>query len=411
MARLSVPKDKIRIILVEGVHESAARLLAANGYVTVERLAASPAPEVLAGLLAEAHILGIRSRTRLTAELIAQAPRLFCVGCFCIGTNQVDLDAAKRAGIPVFNAPYSNTRSVAELVLGEIIMLIRRIPEKSALAHRGVWRKSDAGAHEVRGKTLGIIGYGHIGSQLSILAEAVGMRVRYFDIVEKLSLGNARAAGSLDELLRQADVVSLHVPATAETRGMIAADELARMRPGSLLVNAARGEVVDVEALAAAIRAGHIGGAAVDVFPVEPAGGGEPFASPLQGLDNVILTPHVGGATEEAQASIGAEVADKLARYSDSGATIGAVNFVEVSLPAQRNATRFLHIHRNVPGVLSRINEVFSAKSLNIAGQYLRTDGEIGYVVTDIDGSLAAGTGIRRELAAIPGTLRVRFLY
>lgn len=411
MSRLSVPKDKIRIVLAEGVHESAARLFATNGYVTVERLAGSPDPQTLRRLLGEAHILGIRSRTRLTAELIASAPRLFCVGCFCIGTNQVDLGAAKRAGIPVFNAPYSNTRSVAELALGEIIMLMRRVPEKSALAHRGVWRKSDEGAHEVRGKTLGIVGYGHIGSQLSVLAEAVGMRVRYYDIVEKLSLGNAAPAAPLDELLGLADVVSLHVPATAETRGMIGASELARMRQGAMLVNAARGEVVDVEALAAAIRGGHIGGAAVDVFPVEPSGGAEPFASPLQGLSNVILTPHVGGATEEAQASIGAEVADKLARYSDSGATIGAVNFVEVSLPIQRDATRFLHIHRNVPGVLSRINEVFSAKALNIAGQYLRTDAEIGYVVTDIDGRLEAGTGIRRELAAIPGTLRVRFLY
>ncbi|HSO42524.1 MAG TPA: phosphoglycerate dehydrogenase [Rhodospirillales bacterium] len=411
MSRLSVPKDKIRIVLVEGVHDSAARLLAANGYVNVERLAASPAPEMLGALLAEAHILGIRSRTRLTAELIAKAPRLFCIGCFCIGTNQVDLDAAKSAGIPVFNAPYSNTRSVAELVLGEIIMLMRRIPEKSALAHRGLWRKSDAGAREVRGKTLGIVGYGHIGSQLSILAEAIGMRVRYYDIVEKLSLGNARPAASLDELLGLADVVSLHVPATAETRGMIGTSELARMRPGALLINAARGEVVDVDALATALSAGRIGGAAVDVFPVEPMGGSEPFQSPLRGLGNVILTPHVGGATEEAQASIGAEVADKLARYSDSGATIGAVNCVEVSLPTQRDATRFLHIHRNVPGVLSRINDVFSAKGLNISGQYLRTDAEIGYVVTDIDGRLDAGTGIRRELAAITGTLRVRLLY
>jgi D-3-phosphoglycerate dehydrogenase / 2-oxoglutarate reductase len=411
VSRLSVPKDKIRIVLVEGVHESAARLLAANGYVNVERLSASPAPENLSRLLAEAHILGIRSRTRLSAELIAKAPRLFCIGCFCIGTNQVDLDAAKLAGIPVFNAPYSNTRSVAELVLGEIIMLMRRIPEKSALTQRGVWHKTDAGAHEVRGKTLGIVGYGHIGSQLSILAEAIGMRVRYYDIVEKLALGNAAPTASLTELLGLADVVSLHVPATAETRGMIGEGECARMRPGALLINAARGEVVCVDALAAALRSGRIGGAAVDVFPVEPAGGNEPFTSPLQGLDNVILTPHVGGATEEAQDSIGAEVADKLARYSDSGATIGAVNFVEVSLPVQRDATRFLHIHRNVPGVLSRINEVFSAKSLNIAGQYLRTDAEIGYVVTDIDGRLEAGTGVRRELAAIPGTLRVRFLY
>jgi len=411
VSRLSVPKDKIRIVLVEGVHESAARMLAANGYVNVERQPASPSAETLRELLAEAHVLGIRSRTRISAELIAAAPKLFCIGCFCIGTNQVDLAAAKLAGIPVFNAPYSNTRSVAELVLGEIIMLMRRIPEKSALAHRGVWRKTDAGSHEIRGKVLGIVGYGHIGSQLSVLAEAVGMRVRYYDIVEKLSLGNAAPTASLAELLELADVVSLHVPATAETRGMIGEGELARMRPGALLVNAARGEVVDVDALAAAIGAGRIGGAAVDVFPVEPAGGAEPFASPLQGLGNVILTPHVGGATEEAQDSIGAEVAGKLASYSDSGATIGAVNFVEVSLPVQRDATRFLHIHRNVPGVLSRINEVFSAKSLNIAGQYLRTDAEIGYVVTDIDGRLEAGTGIRRDLAAVPGTLRVRFLY
>ncbi len=411
MSRLSVPKDKIRIVLVEGVHESAARVLAANGYVNVERQAASPPPETLKELLAEAHVVGIRSRTRLSAELIAAARKLFCIGCFCIGTNQVDLGAAKRAGIRVFNAPYSNTRSVAELVLGEIIMLMRRVPEKSELAHRGIWRKTDAGAHEIRGKTLGIVGYGHIGSQLSVLAEAIGMRVRYYDIVEKLSLGNATPTASLAELLGLADVVSLHVPVTAETRGMIGSDALARMRRGALLINAARGEVVDVDALAAALREGRIGGAAVDVFPVEPAGGAQPFASPLQGLDNVILTPHVGGATEEAQDNIGAEVAGKLASYSDSGATIGAVNFVEVSLPIQRDATRFLHIHRNVPGVLSRINEVFSGKSLNIAGQYLRTDAEIGYVVTDIDGRLAAGTGIRRELAAIPGTLSVRFLY
>lgn len=411
MSRLSVPKDKIRIVLVEGVHESAARLLAANGYVNVELIASSPAPEILGQLLAEAHILGIRSRTRLTAELIANAPRLFCVGCFCIGTNQVDLDAAKLAGIPVFNAPYSNTRSVAELVLGEIIMLMRRVPEKSALAHRGVWRKTDAGAHEVRGKTLGIIGYGHIGSQLSILAEAVGMRVRYHDIVEKLSLGNAQAAGSLDELLREADVVSLHVPATAETRGMIGAGELARMRPGSLLVNAARGEVVDVEALAAALGAGQIGGAAVDVFPVEPAGGAERFASPLQGLDNVILTPHVGGSTEEAQERIGAEVARKFIEYSDVGSTTGAVNFPQVQLPPRPAGTRFIQVQRNLPGELGRLNEVFARHKTNIAAQHYETAGDLGYVVLDADGTVADAEDIVREIRALPGTIRARMLY
>lgn len=411
MPRLSVPKDAIRVVLLEGVHDSAARLFAAKGYGNIERLATSPPPEDLDRILAKAHIVGIRSRTQLPAESIARATRLFCIGCFCIGTNQVDLAAAKQAGIPIFNAPYSNTRSVAELVLGEVIMLLRRIPEKSALAHRGIWQKTDAGAHEVRGKTLGIVGYGHIGSQLSVLAEAIGMHVRYFDIVEKLALGNASPVGSLAELMSMADVVSLHVPATQETRGMIGASEIARMRAGSMLVNAARGEVVDLEALGDALRRRHLAGAALDVFPVEPAGGAEPFSNALQGLDNVILTPHVGGATEEAQESIGSEVADKLVRYSDSGATTGAVNFVEVSLPTQRNATRFLHIHQNVPGVLSRINAVFSAKDLNIAGQYLRTDAEVGYVVTDIDGTLEAGTGLRRALAEIPGTLRVRFLY
>ncbi len=411
MSRLSVPKNKIRIVLLESIHDSAAKLFTANGYGNVERIAGSLDARELAWLLADAHVVGIRSRTRLSAEVIAAAPKLFCIGCFCIGTNQVDLQAAKLAGVPVFNAPYSNTRSVAELALGEIIMLLRRIPEKSALAHRGEWRKSEAGAHELRGKALGIVGYGHIGSQLSVLAEAMGMRVLYYDIVDKLALGNARPTASLAELLGVADAVSLHVPATAETRGMIGGGELAAMRPGACLVNAARGEVVDVEALAEALRRGHLGGAAIDVFPKEPAGGGESFESPLRGLPNVILTPHVGGATEEAQERIGGEVADKLLRYSDSGATTGAVNFVEVALPVQRDATRFLHIHRNVPGVLSRINEVFSRKALNISGQYLRTDGEIGYVVSDVDGRLEAGIGIRRALSAIPGTLRVRFLY
>lgn len=411
VARLSVPKDRIRIVLLEGVHPSACDVLRAHGYQNVELLAGALDGEALKARLAEAHVLGIRSRTRLTAPLLAAAERLFCIGCFCIGTNQVDLAAAKRKGIPVFNAPYSNTRSVAELVIGEIIMLARRVPEKAAQAACGLWRKDVAGAREIRGKTLGIVGYGHIGSQVSVLAEALGMHVRFFDIVDKLALGNAQPCPSLDALLAEADTVTLHVPATPATRGMIGAAELKRMKPGAVLINAARGDVVDVEALAAALRSGHIGGAAVDVFPTEPAGESDPFASPLQGIANVILTPHIGGSTEEAQASIGREVAEKLVRYSDNGSTVGAVNFVEVSLPVQAGTTRFLHIHRNVPGVLAAVNRVFSSRGLNIAGQYLRTDADMGYVVSDIGGELVEGMGVRRALGEIEGTIRVRFLF
>ncbi len=411
LSRLSVSKSKIHVLLLEGVHESAIQALGANGYSSIETHAGTPDPETLKKLLRRAHVVGIRSRTKLTGDILAKADRLFSIGCFCIGTNQVDTQAAKLRGIPVFNAPYSNTRSVAELVIGEIIMLFRRVQEKSMLAHAGVWRKTAEGAREIRGKVLGVVGYGHIGSQVSILAEALGMRVRYFDIADKLSLGNAQACGSLAELLEVSDVVSLHVPGTPETRDMIGAGELRRMRPGSCLINAARGDVADLDALARALTDGHLFGAAVDVFPAEPATGEDPLETPLLGLPNVILTPHVGGTTEEAQANIGSEVAEKLIKYSDNGSTIGAVNFLEASLPAQRDATRFLHIHRNVPGVLAKVNEVFSSKNLNIAGQYLRTDAEVGYMVTDIDGLLDAGMGIRRELLAIEGTIRVRFLY
>lgn len=411
MSRLSVPKDRIRVVLLEGIHPTAATALAAAGYDNVLHLATALDGDRLATALADAHIVGIRSQTRLTAEVLARSERLFCVGCFCIGSDQVDLAAARLRGIPVFNAPYSNTRSVAELVLGLIIMLLRRVAEKSALAHAGRWLKSAAGAHEIRGRMLGIVGYGRIGSQLSILAEALGMQVRYFDIADRLSLGNARAAASLDDLLSSADVISLHVPDTAATRGMIGAAELARMRPGAVLINAARGRVVDIDGLADALRGGHLAGAAIDVFPDEPAGNDGAFESPLRGLANVILTPHIGGSTEEAQAAIGSEVAEKLIRYSDNGSTEGAVNFVEVSLPRQQGVTRFLHIHRNVPGVLSAVNQVFASRRLNIAAQYLRTDAETGYMVSDIDGALAEGAGIRRSLETIDGTIRVRFLY
>jgi D-3-phosphoglycerate dehydrogenase len=356
-------------------------------------------------------MVGIRSRTQLTAEVLAAAPKLFCVGCFCIGTNQVDLDAAKDAGVPVFNAPYSNTRSVAELVIGETIMLFRGIHQKSVLAHSGAWAKSVSGSREIRGKVMGIVGYGHIGSQVSVLAEAMGMVVRYYDVVDKLTLGNARPCGSLDELLSVSDVVTLHVPATPETRYMIGAAQLANMKPGSYLINASRGNVVDLDALADGITGEHIAGAAVDVYPVEPSSRDQQLETPLRGLDQVILTPHIGGSTHEAQASIGIEVAEKLIRYSDTGTTIGAVNFVEVSLPVQRDTTRFLHVHHNVPGVLSKINGVFSARNLNIAGQYLQTDGTIGYVVVDVSGYEGNGGTIRDELFAIEGTLRARFLY
>ena len=408
---LSTPRDSIRIVLFERIHDNALERFAAASYSNVETIGHTPDAAELAERIADAHIVGIRSRTHLTPDILAAARRLIGVGCFCIGTNQVAVGDAKGRGIPVFNAPYSNTRSVAELVLSEMILLYRRIPEKSKAAHAGGWLKTAAGAYEIRGKVLGIVGYGHIGSQLSVLAEALGIRVCYYDITEKLSLGNAISCRSLDELLRAADVVSLHVPGTPETAGMIGARELDLLKPGAIVINAARGEVVDLDALATRLRGGRVGGAAVDVFPDEPAGPDDTLETPLRGLDNVLLTPHVGGSTEEAQANIAIEVADKLIKYSDTGSTVGAVNFVEVSLPMQKESTRFLHIHRNVPGVLAGTNGVFSGRGLNIAGQYLRTDAEIGYVVTDIEGRLEAGMGIRRELQNIDGTIRTRFLY
>jgi D-3-phosphoglycerate dehydrogenase len=344
--------------------------------------------------------------------VLQAAPRLIAVGCFCIGTNQVDLGAAEELGIPVFHAPFSNTRSVAELVLAEIVMLCRRIPERNALAHRGVWAKSASGANEVRGKCLGIVGYGHIGSQVGLLAEALGMRVVFHDIVSKLALGNAVAVGSLDELLAQADVVTLHVPETDATKWMIAGDEIARMRPGTMLINASRGSVVDIDALAAALESKQLSGAAIDVFPNEPKSGDEEFVSPLRRFDNVLLTPHVGGSTQEAQDSIGVEVAEKLIRYSNNGSTLSAVNFPEVSLPEHPGKSRILHIHRNRPGVLSSINEVFSRRCVNVAGQYLQTSPGIGYVVIDVEGVGRSDTrALRQELATIDGTVRTRILY
>ncbi|MFC4727913.1 phosphoglycerate dehydrogenase [Coralloluteibacterium thermophilus] len=411
MRRTSFPKSEIKVLLLEGVSASAVEAFRSAGYTRIERHEKALEPAALHAALADTHILGIRSRTQLDAAALDAAPRLIAAGCFCIGTNQVDLAHAQRAGIPVFNAPYSNTRSVAELVIAEIIMLLRRIPEKNALCHRGGWAKSAAGSYEVRDKVLGIVGYGHIGTQVGVLAESLGMRVIFHDIETKLSLGNARPAQGLDDLLARADVVTLHVPETAATHGMIGAAELARMKRGASLINASRGTVVDIDALAAALDDGQIGGAAIDVFPVEPTANAEPFVSPLIGKDNVLLTPHVGGSTQEAQESIGLEVAAKLIRYSDNGSTLSAVNFPEVALPEHAGSRRLLHIHRNVPGVLTRINEAFSANGVNIDGQYLQTRGEVGYVVIDVSADEDAIQPLRADLAAIPGTLRTRALY
>lgn len=409
--KTSFPKQDIRVLLLEGVSQTAIDVFSAAGYSQIEVHSKALPDEELKARIAEAHIVGIRSRTQLSADVLTHAKRLMAVGCFCIGTNQVDLEAAELAGIPVFNAPYSNTRSVAELVIAEAIMLTRGIPQKNAECHRGGWSKSAAGSHEVRGKTLGIVGYGHIGTQVGVMAEAMGMQVIFHDIETKLSLGNARAAIDLDDLLARADIVTVHVPETPATQWMIGAPQLAKMRPGAHLINAARGTVVDIEALDAALHAGHIGGAALDVFPVEPKGNGDAFVSPLTAHDNVILTPHVGGSTLEAQDNIGVEVAAKLVRYSDNGSTLSAVNFPEVTLPEHADSLRLLHIHQNVPGVLSKVNEIFSRHNVNIDGQFLRTDPKVGYVVIDITASEEQAAGVREELAAIPGTLRTRVLY
>ena len=409
--KTSYPKQDIRVLLLEGVSRTAVDTFRAAGYTQIEFHEKSLPEDELKRRIAEAHIVGIRSRTHLTDDVLAQARRLIAVGCFCIGTNQVDLDAAELAGIPVFNAPYSNTRSVAELVIAQAILLMRGIPQKNAECHRGGWSKSAAGSHEVRGKTLGIIGYGHIGTQVGVLAEALGMNVIFHDIETKLSLGNARAALGLGDLLARSDVVTLHVPETPATQGMFGAAQIAGMKRGAHLINASRGTVVDIDALADALKSGQVGGAAVDVFPVEPKGNAESFESPLRGLDNVILTPHVGGSTLEAQDNIGIEVAAKLVRYSDNGTTLSAVNFPEVTLPGHDGSRRILHIHRNVPGVLSQINDIFRDRGINIDGQFLRTDPKVGYVVIDVTADEEQTTSLREAMAAIDGTLRVRVLY
>ena len=407
----SFPRQDIKVLLLEGVSASAVEHFHRAGYSHVELHAKSLPEDELKLRIADAHIVGIRSRTQLTEEVLVHAKRLLAVGCFCIGTNQVDLSAARKLGVPVFNAPYSNTRSVAELVIAEAIMLLRGIPQKNAACHRGGWEKSASGSYETRDKVLGIVGYGHIGTQVGVLAESMGMRVIFHDIETKLSLGNARAVDSLDELLERSDVVTLHVPETPATQMMIRQEQLAKMRRGSMLINASRGSVVDIDALATALREQHLAGAAVDVFPLEPKGNDDAFVSPLLGLDNVILTPHIGGSTLEAQDNIGVEVASKLIRYSDNGSTLSAVNFPEVTLPEHPNSRRLLHIHRNVPGTLARINELFSAGNINIDAQFLQTDSEVGYVVIDVSTTENQAVVLKEQLAAIPGTLRSRVLY
>jgi len=404
----SLAKDKIRVVLLEGIHECALESFEQAGYSQVETLPAAPSREQLLELIADCHFLGIRSRTRLTAGVLEQASKLTAVGCFCIGTDQVDLAAARHLGIPVFNAPYANTRSVAELVLAEIVMLMRGIPARNAAAHRGEWRKSARGSYEVRGKTLGIVGYGHIGSQLGILAEGLGMRVIFHDIVRKLPLGNAEPVAGLEALLSRSDVVSLHVPDTEQTRGMIDAAELSRMRAGAHLINASRGKVVSIPALAQALDSDHLAGAAIDVFPSEPASRDDEFVSELRPFDNVLLTPHIGGSTFEAQQNIALDVATKLVHYSDNGSTAGAVNFPEVNLPDHATARRIMHIHRNEPGVLQAINRVFSEAGINIAGQYLQTLPDVGYVVMDVETDDA--DPVVRGLNDIPATIRTRYL-
>ena len=407
--RLSLERNKLKVVLLEGIHPSAVEAFTADGYTQIETHPKALEGQALIDAIADAHFVGLRSRTQLTAEVLEQAQKLVAVGAFCIGTNQIALDAAARRGVPVFNAPFSNTRSVAELVLAEIIMLMRGIPQKNALLHRGGWMKSAANSFEVRGKTLGIIGYGHIGTQLGLLAEHLGMRVVFYDIETKLPLGNARQLATQDELLAEADVVSLHVPETPDTKNMMGAEQIARMKKGSFLINASRGTVVDIDALAAALESKHILGAAIDVFPVEPKGNEGDFQSPLIRFENVLLTPHIGGSTGEAQESIGREVASKLIRYSNNGSTLSAVNFPEVSLPAHPGLCRILHIHRNVPGMLTRINERLSNAGINIASQYLQTNQHVGYVVVDVENEGSAEA--LHEISDLEGTIRARVLY
>ena len=405
----SYPKDKLNILLLENVHSMAVSEFQKNGYTKLEHLKSALSEDEIIERISDVHILGIRSKTQVTAKVLDAAKRLLGIGCFCIGTDQVDLLKAKNCGVAVFNAPYSNTRSVAELVIGAAIMLIRNIPEKNKSMHEGIWMKDASNSHELRGKTLGIIGYGNIGSQLSVLAESLGMKVVFYDTQKKLPLGNAYPSDSLSTLLGSSDIISIHIPDTRATHDLINAETLAQCRKGTILINYARGEVVNNNALADAIKTGRLSGAAVDVFPEEPARNGDVFTSPLQHLPNVLLTPHIGGSTEEAQVNIAMDVSHKLLGYIETGATGGSHTIPELSPSVLEQTHRLLHIHRNVPGVLSEINSVLSANGINILGQYLKTNQEIGYAILDI------GSEVSKDAAAllnnVKETIKVRLLY
>jgi D-3-phosphoglycerate dehydrogenase len=406
--KLSFPKEKIRILLLEGVHPAAAEHFGEEGY-TVQTESSALSEEQLLEVIPETHVIGLRSKTQITERVLESGRSLLAVGCFCIGTNQVDLPAAARRGVPVFNAPFSSTRSVAELTIAEVVMLARKAAHRSRQLHDGRWEKSAAGSHEVRHKTLGIVGYGHIGPQVGLLAESFGMRVVFHDIVKKLPLGNAQPVRSLSKLLEVSDFVTLHVPETPRTRGMIGEAELARMKQGSYLLNLSRGSVVELPALREALASGHLAGAAVDVFPEEPQSANADFESELRDLDNVILTPHVGGSTAEAQRSIGLEVAASLIGFLDCGTTTGAVNFPEVELPVVRESHRILNLHRNVPGVLRDINRIIADTGTNVRAQYLNTREEIGYLIIDVEPGLTRR--VKREFDALDANIRTRLLF
>lgn len=405
----SYPKEKVNILFLENISDKAVKHFQEAGYASVKKLSGALSEEELIKAVKDVHLLGIRSKSQITPAVLDAAKKLQAIGCFCIGVNQVDLSSATEHGVVVFNAPYSNTRSVAELVIGLSVMLIRRIPDKNKAAHEGIWNKDAKGSFELRGKTLGIIGYGNIGSQVSIIAEAIGMKVIFYDAVTKLPLGNAVAKKSLKEVLNQADIVTLHVPENNGTKNLINKTTLKQMKKGAILLNYARGEVVDLDALAAAIKDGHLGGAAIDVFPWEPEKNGDKFTSPLMGLPNVILTPHIGGSTEEAQMNIGDDVSNKLFQFLEMGITTGSHTVPALSLPPQEGTHRILHVHRNVPGVLSEINTQLSKHNINILAQYLKTNDEIGYVVLDVDRKIS-NTAFQL-LKEVKETIKVRLLY
>ena len=405
----SYPKDKIKVLFLENISDKAVQYFKQQGYSDVKKIAGALSEEELIKIIKDVHILGIRSKTFISKKVLDHAKKLQAIGCFCIGVNQVDLKACKQKGVAVFNAPYSNTRSVAELVIGASILLIRRILDKNKAAHQGIWNKEAKGSFELRGKTMGIIGYGNIGTQLSVMAEAMGMRVQFFDVETKLPLGNAQAKKSIKDIVSTSDIISLHVPETSQTKNLINKAVIKQFKTGSILVNYARGEVVDLDALALAIKEKQIAGAAIDVFPIEPEKNGDPFSSPLQGLSNVLLTPHIGGSTEEAQENIGEDVGIKLYQYLERGVSNGSHTIPSLSLPPVDDAHRILHMHKNVPGVLGAINTLLSKNKINIVGQYLKTNDEIGYVVLDVDSKLSKQA--MTLLKEVKETIRVRMLY